>query len=56
MSYYDLGGSDKHIRDILGVLKVQQGKVDQKYIEDWAGQLKLTNVWETVKAAFDKDS
>jgi hypothetical protein len=50
LEFYRDGGSDKHIRDILGVLKVQGDRVDRAYIADWAKQLNLTTEWELVLA------
>jgi hypothetical protein len=48
LEYYRLGGSDKHIRDIAGVLKVQQDRVDYDYIKTWAKKLGLGDTWREV--------
>jgi hypothetical protein len=48
MEYYQEGGSEKHLRDIAGVLKLQEAQVDRRYIEDWAGRLGLAEIWQTV--------
>ena len=45
MSYYKEGGSQKHIRDIVGVLKIQGEKIDLAYIESWIEKLDLSDVW-----------
>jgi hypothetical protein len=50
LEFYRDGGSDKHIRDILGVLKIQGDRVDRAYIADWAKRLNLTTEWELVLA------
>lgn len=49
MEYYREGGSEKHLRDIAGVLKISGQAVDRAYIEDWAARLGLEEVWQTVK-------
>jgi len=43
--YYREGGSEKHLRDIAGVLKVQGGRVDRKYIAAWADRLGVGEEW-----------
>lgn len=48
MEYYREGGSDKHLRDIAGVLKVSGDALDRAYIRDWASRLGLDEVWEAV--------
>jgi hypothetical protein len=41
MEYYKEGGSDKHLRDITGILKVSGRDVDREYIITWAKKLGL---------------
>jgi len=48
MNYYREGGSDKHLRDITGILKVRGDGVDREYIERWSGQLGLTEIWQAI--------
>lgn len=50
LEFYREGGSDKHVRDILGVLKVLGEKVDRIYIADWANRLGLLTEWGLVLA------
>lgn len=47
--YYREGGSEKHLRDIAGVLRVSREKIDEAYIDHWAGQLGLTQEWQMVR-------
>lgn len=49
MDYYREGGSEKHLRDIAGVIKVQGEKLDQQYIQDWAARLGLSEIWEMIQ-------
>jgi hypothetical protein len=41
LRWYDLGGrtSERQWSDILGVLRVQRGKLDWGYIEEWGPRL-----------------
>jgi len=48
MEYYQEGGSEKHLRDIAGVLKISGGAVDRGYIEEWAQRLGLEEVWSKI--------
>ncbi|MGL5065961.1 MAG: hypothetical protein ACRC62_38825 [Microcoleus sp.] len=46
LSWYKLtrGGSQKQWRDVLGVLKVQFGRLDIAYMNQWAQSLELTDL------------
>lgn len=46
--YYDEGKSEKHIRDILGVLKIQADAIDLDYLDHWAAQLGQRDLWQDV--------
>ncbi|MFM9960057.1 MAG: hypothetical protein ACKV2Q_02395 [Planctomycetaceae bacterium] len=48
MRYYKEGGSEKHLRDIAGILCVWAIDVDRDYIANWAQRLKVSDVWESV--------
>jgi hypothetical protein len=50
LEWYRLGGevSDRQWRDILGVLKVQAGRLDLDYLNEWAVEL---NVLDLLKRA-----
>ena len=45
LEFFTEGGSDKHLRDIAGVLAVMGNQIDRKYIERWARKLGLTDPW-----------
>jgi hypothetical protein len=49
MEYYKAGGSEKHLRDIAGILKISEEIVDRVYITEWAKRLDLTDVWNAVQ-------
>jgi hypothetical protein len=48
LEYFQKGGSEKHLRDIAGVLKIRAGRIDFNYIESWIRKLKLTVEWDRV--------
>ena len=46
LEWYRLGGeiSDRQWRDVLGVLKVQAGRLDLDYLRQWAAELKVADL------------
>ena len=48
MDYYREGGSEKHLRDITGILKVSGGEVDREYVSRWSARLGLSEIWERI--------
>ncbi len=46
LEWYRLGGeiSDQQWRDILGVLKVQAGRLDMDYLKQWAVELEVAGL------------
>jgi hypothetical protein len=49
MEFYREGGSDKHVRDITGILKVSGNVIDEAYIEEWTDRLGLRAIWDAIK-------
>lgn len=49
MEYYREGGSEKHLRDITGILKVSGQEIDEAYIVEWADRLSLRAIWDLIK-------
>lgn len=54
MEYFQEGGSDKHLRDIAGVMRVRGQQLDRAYIADWAARLGLGAIWDRIVNAVDK--
>jgi hypothetical protein len=54
LEYFREGGSEKHLRDIAGVLKVQGQRVDRQYIVEWAGRLGVLDIWQAVAKRTDQ--
>ena len=48
MEFHRAGGSDKHLRDIAGVLRTSGAEIDRDYIERWANTLGLLEIWRSV--------
>ena len=48
MEFFREGGSDKHLRDITGVLKTSGREIDSAYIDGWAATLGLTEIWRAI--------
>jgi hypothetical protein len=50
LEYYREGGSEKHLRDIASMLKVESTPIEMKYIERWVTELAVVAEWNAVKA------
>ena len=48
MWYYQVGGSEKHLRDIAAMLRVSGEQIDRGYIAHWADQLGLSEIWHAI--------
>jgi hypothetical protein len=53
--YYRLseGASEKHLRDIAGMIKLQGQKLDRDYISHWAGKLDVADEWKMICQRWD---
>jgi hypothetical protein len=48
--YYQEGASEKHLRDIAGILKLRGSELDMSYLNQWAGQLGVEREWIAAQA------
>lgn len=48
MLYYREGQSDKHLRDIAGMLKVSGDIIDRDYVTKWAQELDVLDIWQAI--------
>jgi hypothetical protein len=55
MEAYREGGSEKHLRDIAGVLKISGVHLDYGYLEDWADRLGTARVLTKILRRAGKD-
>ncbi len=46
--YYQEGESEKHLRDIAGILLISGAEVDRAYIAEWAAKLGLEREWQII--------
>jgi hypothetical protein len=51
--YYAEGGSEKHLRDIAGILRTSGELVDRSDVTAWAAKLGYQGIWECVLKAVD---
>jgi hypothetical protein len=49
LEYFREGGSEKHLRDIVGVLKVQGRRIDHAYLMEWITRLALQMEWALIE-------
>lgn len=48
LQYYQLGGSDKHLRDVRAMLEISREEIDLGRIGEWIGRLDLAEAWALV--------
>ncbi|MBI3611343.1 MAG: hypothetical protein HY204_11680 [Nitrospirae bacterium] len=48
MEFYKAGGSEKHLRDITGILRISGDEVDRDYIASWAERLGVMEIWDAI--------
>lgn len=48
MEYFKEGSSEKHIRDIMGILKISGEMIDLGYVSSWAKRLNLDDIWKPI--------
>lgn len=49
MQWFKKDQSDRHVRDILGVLRIQNDSIDFPYIESWLEKLAVTEIWQLIR-------
>jgi hypothetical protein len=51
--YHSLGESDKHLRDIAGILRISGDLVDRAFVTEWAAKLGYSATWEAILRKVD---
>lgn len=51
--FFKQGSSDKHLRDIAGMLRVSGPEIDHLYIDHWALLLGVRDEWLMIKRRLD---
>jgi hypothetical protein len=49
------GGSERHVRDVLGVYEVQALNLDQAYLDEWATTLGVTDLLNAIRQQASRD-
>lgn len=53
--YYREGGSEKHLRDVAGIVRISGDDLDRDYIARWAGELGLRDIWDAILRRLEKE-
>jgi hypothetical protein len=48
LDFHRRGGSDKHLRDIAGILRVSGEQLDRGYLDSWARHMGLEETWRAL--------
>ena len=48
MLHFKEGRSERHLRDIAGMLAISGAAIDTRYVEEWAERLGVTDIWEAL--------
>jgi hypothetical protein len=51
LEWHQMGGGDRHLRDIAGIVKVSGETLDWNYLAQSAQELGLTDLWNSVREA-----
>lgn len=51
--YYREGGSDKHLRDIAGILQISGNLVDRDYVAAFAAKFGVIEIWQSILSQVD---
>ncbi len=49
MEFYRLGGSEKHLRDITGVLAISRDQLDLAYVDRWVREMGMADLWIAIQ-------
>jgi len=53
LEYYREGRSDKHLRDISGILEVSDAQINKGWLEDQISERQLQEEWKAAKSFYD---
>ena len=55
LEFFQIGGSDRHLRDIAGVLKISGDEIGRQYISRFVSQFGLADLWQQVLREVEND-
>ncbi len=50
LRFFQLGGSDRHLRDVARMLEISGSDIDEPTLESWIEQLKLGDAWSRARS------
>jgi hypothetical protein len=50
LRYFQLGGSERHLRDVARMLEVSNSEIDQGVLHRWIAELDLDDAWERARS------
>ena len=54
LEFFAAGGSDKHLRDIAGMLRLSGNEIDREYVCEWSERLGGDSIWRRVLESQDE--
>jgi len=54
LEYYREGNSEKHLRDIRGMLESSPAQIDRTFLDDWIQRLGLAAEWHKAQSGTDR--
>lgn len=55
MEFYREGGSEKHLRDIVSILKINRGTIQETYVTEWADRLGVRHIWDEIQRRLSEE-
>ncbi|HVT40725.1 MAG TPA: hypothetical protein VHE78_16920 [Gemmatimonadaceae bacterium] len=55
LRYFQMGGSDRHLRDIARMMDISGPELDQRTLDDWIARLRLEAEWTVALAYKDRE-
>ena len=50
LRYFQMGGSDRHLRDVARMMEISGGEVDLPALRDWIARLNLAAEWAKARS------
>jgi hypothetical protein len=55
LRYFQMGGSDRHLRDVVRMMEISGSEVDQPTLDCWIARLHLGSEWATARSYEDRE-
>ncbi|MGQ0640488.1 MAG: hypothetical protein ACT4P6_06905 [Gemmatimonadaceae bacterium] len=50
LRYFQLGGADRHLRDVARILEISGSEIDEPTLKSWIKELKLGDAWSKARS------